>query len=72
MCLHQAVSQRCTTPLTPTAECACGSMNGQRQHSVQTLRTTMNVLAYDAPHWERSGPIDDTEAVNHEDSRPCR
>ena len=47
-------------------------MNGQRQHSVQTLRTTMNVLAYDAPHWERSGPIDDTEAVNHEDSRPCR
>lgn len=31
-----------------------------------------NVLAYDAPDWERSGPIDDDEAGNREDSRPCR
>ena len=30
-----------------------------------------NVLADDAPDWERSGPIDD-EAGNREDSRPCR
>ena len=31
-----------------------------------------NVLAYDAPDWERFGPIDDDEAGNREDSRPCR
>lgn len=31
-----------------------------------------NVLAYDAPDWERSGPIDDDEAGNREDSRPYR